>query len=72
MNVSGTLTVADGNLVGAAGSIIGTPNVNVGIVTAVSFYGNGENLTGVAGSTFIGVVTAAQSERQQLTCRLEI
>ena len=63
VNVSGTLTATtfDGNLVGAAGSIIGTPNVNVGIVTAVSFYGNGENLTGVAGSTFIGVVTAAQS-----------
>tara|TARA_B100002019_G_scaffold100448_1_gene86541 strand:+ start:1694 stop:3319 length:1626 start_codon:yes stop_codon:yes gene_type:complete len=63
VNVSGTLTATtfDGNLVGAAGSIIGTPNVNAGIVTAVSFYGNGENLTGVAGSTFIGVVTAAQS-----------
>jgi alpha-tubulin suppressor-like RCC1 family protein len=63
VNVSGTLTATtfDGNLVGAAGSIIGTPNVNVGIVTAVSFYGNGENLTGVAGSAFIGVVTAAQS-----------
>ena len=63
VNVSGTLTATtfDGNLVGAAGSIIGTPNVNVGIITAVSFYGNGENLTGVAGSTFIGVVTAAQS-----------
>jgi len=63
VNVSGTLTATtfDGNLVGAAGSIIGTPNVNVGIVTAVSFYGNGENLTGVAGSSFIGVVTAAQS-----------
>ena len=63
VNVSGTLTATtfDGNLVGAAGSIIGAPNVNAGIVTAVSFYGNGENITGVAGSTFIGVVTAAQS-----------
>ena len=63
VNVSGTLTATtfDGNLTGDASSLAGTPNLNVGFITAISFVGNGENLTGVAGSTFIGVVTAAQS-----------
>ena len=63
VNVSGTLTATtfDGNLTGDASSLVGSPNLNVGFITATSFSGNGENLTGVAGSTFIGVVTAAQS-----------
>ena len=63
VNVSGTLTATtfDGNLTGDASSLLGSPNLNVGFITATSFVGNGENLTGVAGSTFIGVVTAAQS-----------
>jgi len=64
VNVSGTLTATtfDGNLVGAAGSIAGTPNVNAGIFTATSFYGSGSGLSGVsAGPAYVGQSTAAQS-----------
>jgi alpha-tubulin suppressor-like RCC1 family protein len=64
VNVSGTLTATtfDGNLVGEAGSIIGTPNVNAGIFTATSFYGSGSGLSGVpSGPAYVGQSTAAQS-----------
>ena len=64
VNVSGTLTATtfDGNLVGAAGSIAGTPNVNAGIFTATSFYGSGSGLSGVpSGPAYVGQSTAAQS-----------
>ena len=63
VNVSGTLTATtfSGNLTGDASSLAGTPNVNAGVLTATSFYGDGSNLTGVAGSTFVGVVTTSQS-----------
>ena len=64
VNVSGTLTATtfDGNLVGAAGFIAGTPNVNAGIFTATSFYGSGSGLSGVpSGPAYVGQSTAAQS-----------
>ena len=46
--VTGTL-VADvtGNVTGNATGLSGTPNLNVGIVTATSFSGNGSGLTGL-------------------------
>ena len=49
-NVTGNLT---GNVTGAvsgdATGLTGTPNLNVGIVTATAFHGDGSNLTGVSG-----------------------
>jgi len=44
-NVSGIATVAQG--------LTGTPNLNVGVVTATSFVGNGSGLTGINASKFI-------------------
>ena len=41
---SGNLT---GNVTGNATGLSGTPNLNVGIVTATSFEGSGANLTGL-------------------------
>lgn len=37
-----------------SGNLTGTPNLNVGVVTATAFYGDGSNLTGITGigSTF--------------------
>lgn len=47
-NISGIATVALG--------LTGTPNLNVGIVTAATFYGNGVNLTGVV-TSLVGYAT---------------
>jgi len=44
-NISGIATVAQG--------LTGTPNLNVGVVTATSFVGNGSGLTGINASKFI-------------------
>jgi len=41
---SGDLT---GNVTGNATGLTGTPNLNVGVVTATSFEGNGSGLTGL-------------------------
>ena len=38
-----------GNLTGNATGLTGTPNLNVGVVTATSFVGSGSNLTGITG-----------------------
>jgi hypothetical protein len=38
-----------GNLTGTATGLTGTPNLNVGVVTATSFSGSGSNLTGITG-----------------------
>ena len=38
-----------GNLTGTATGLTGTPNLNVGVVTATSFVGSGSNLTGITG-----------------------
>jgi hypothetical protein len=45
-NVTGNLT---GTVSGDATGLTGTPNLNVGIVTATAFHGDGSNLTGVSG-----------------------
>lgn len=43
-----------------AGNLTGSPNLNVGVVTATSFYGDGSNLTGVGG-TFVGPASTITS-----------
>ena len=62
LDVSGVTTAGNfiGSFSGTATGLSGTPNLNVGIVTA-TLYGSGENLTGVGSSAFIGVATEAQS-----------
>ena len=62
IDVSGVTTAGNfiGSFSGTATGLSGTPNLNVGIVTA-TLYGDGSNLTGAGSSAFIGVVTAAQS-----------
>ena len=62
LDISGVTTAGNfiGSFSGTATGLSGTPNLNVGIVTA-TLYGDGSNLTGVGSSAFIGVVTAAQS-----------
>ena len=42
-------TSFSGNLTGTATGLTGTPNLNVGVVTATSFVGSGSNLTGITG-----------------------
>ena len=62
LDISGVTTAGNfiGSFSGTATGLSGTPNLNVGIVTA-TLYGDGSNLTGAGSSAFIGVVTAAQS-----------
>ena len=43
-----TSTSFSGNLTGNATGLSGTPNLNVGIVTATSFEGDGSGLSGVS------------------------
>ena len=43
-----TATSVSGNLTGNATGLSGTPNLNVGIVTATSFEGDGSGLSGVS------------------------
>jgi hypothetical protein len=38
-----------GNLTGTATGLTGTPNLNVGVVTATSFVGSASSLTGITG-----------------------
>ena len=63
VNVSGVLTASSfsGNLTGSAAGLTGTPNLNVGVITATSFYGSGANLTGVAAAPYVGQSTTSQS-----------
>lgn len=42
-----TATSFSGNLTGNATGLSGTPNLNVGVVTATSFVGSGTSLTGI-------------------------
>jgi hypothetical protein len=46
-NLTGTATTA--TAAGTAYGLSGTPNLNVGVVTATSFSGSGSNLTGITG-----------------------
>jgi len=61
--VSGATTAGNfiGSFSGTATGLSGTPNLNIGVITATAFYGDGSNLTGVAGSTFVGQSTTSQS-----------
>ena len=54
--VSGVTTAGTfgGNFVGNATGLSGTPNLNVGVITATSFVGDGSNLTGIAATPFNG------------------
>ena len=63
VNVSGVLTASSfsGNLTGTVTGLTGTPNINVGVLTATSFYGSGANLTGVAAAPYVGQSTTSQS-----------
>ena len=63
VNVSGVLTASSfsGNLTGTVINLTGTPNLNVGVLTATSFYGSGANLTGVAAAPYVGQSTTSQS-----------
>ena len=46
-NLTGTATTS--TAAGTAYGLSGTPNLNVGVVTATSFSGSGSNLTGITG-----------------------
>jgi alpha-tubulin suppressor-like RCC1 family protein len=63
VNVSGVLTASSfsGNLTGSAAGLTGTPNLNVGVLTATSFFGSGANLTGIAAAPYVGQSTTSQS-----------
>ena len=63
VNVSGVLTASSfsGNLTGNVTNLTGTPNLNVGVLTATSFFGSGANLTGVAAAPYVGQSTTSQS-----------
>ena len=54
--VSGVTTAGTfgGNFAGTAIGLSGTPNLNVGVITATSFIGDGSNLTGIAATPFNG------------------
>ena len=54
--VSGVTTAGTfgGNIVGNATGLTGTPNLNVGVITATSYVGDGSNLTGIAATPFNG------------------
>jgi hypothetical protein len=61
VNSSGIITASSfvGNLTGDATGLSGTPNLNVGVVTAIAFFGDGSGLTG-AGSTVFNDTTTDQ------------
>jgi alpha-tubulin suppressor-like RCC1 family protein len=54
--VSGVTTAGTfgGNFSGTATGLTGTPNLNVGVITATTFIGDGSNLTGIAATPFNG------------------
>ena len=54
--VSGVTTAGTlaGNITGTATGLSGTPDLNVGVITATSFVGDGSNLTGIAATPFTG------------------
>jgi hypothetical protein len=54
--VSGVTTAATlaGNITGTATGIVPGSNLNVGVITATSFFGDGSNLTGIAATPFTG------------------
>ena len=54
--VSGATTAGTfgGNFTGTATGLTGTPNLNIGIITATTFKGDGSNLTGIAATPFVG------------------
>ena len=63
VNVSGVLTASSfsGNLTGNVAGLSTTANLNVGVITATSFYGSGANLTGIAAGAYVGQSTTSQS-----------
>ena len=73
-NVTGNLT---GNITGVAGSVASGANIHIGVITATSYSGDGQYLTGIAatnyntqvvpGSTFSINVTASGSSAYTLS-----
>ena len=63
LNVTGVVTSTSfvGNSTGTATGLSGTPNLNVGIVTATTLYGDGSQLTGATTPAFVGQSTTSQS-----------
>ncbi len=63
LNVTGVVTSTSfvGNSTGTATGLSGTPNLNVGIVTATTLYGDGSQLTGASTPAFVGQSTTSQS-----------
>jgi len=61
--VSGVTTAGtfSGNFTGTATGLSGTPNLNVGVITATSYVGDGSNLTGIAATPFVGQNVTSQS-----------
>ncbi len=63
LNVTGVVTSTSfvGNATGTATGLSGTPNINAGIVTATTLYGDGSQLTGASTPAFVGQSTTSQS-----------
>jgi alpha-tubulin suppressor-like RCC1 family protein len=63
LNVTGVVTSTSfvGSATGTATGLSGTPDINVGIVTATGFYGDGSGLTGAVPPAFVGQSTTSQS-----------
>jgi hypothetical protein len=63
LNVTGVVTSTTfvGNSTGTATGLTGTPNINAGIVTATTLFGDGSQLTGASTPAFVGQSTTSQS-----------
>ena len=63
LNVTGVVTSTSfvGSATGTATGLSGTPNINAGIVTATTLYGDGSQLTGASTPAFVGQSTTSQS-----------
>ena len=63
LNVTGVVTSTSfvGNSTGTATGLSGTPNLNVGVVTATMLYGDGSQLIGASSPAFVGQSTTSQS-----------
>ena len=59
INLPGVNQAGDQNTTGTAAGLSGTPNLNVGVITATSFSGDGSGLTGVASTDNISTNTVA-------------
>jgi len=59
INLPGVNEAGNQNTTGTAAGLSGTPNLNVGVITATSFSGDGSGLTGVASTDNISTNTVA-------------